>query len=661
MTKVLDRFQPYMVLGSVYLAANILLRCVDFFLLAPLFSVPENLPLFFNCLLNDLIWCGCVFLACIPVYALLNNRFFNASLLVPSVIYGTIFLLQIVLVIYAFFSGKPLDKEILIRPFTEIYTTVNSYGNILVFILAGIALVWVFAWSSVSLARKTGRSLRIVAWSAGAVLLLSVMMISYPRRLYGQNTPDNRFIINRALYFIYEDISYNQNQNRKPETDHLKLKEFVSEFPDWNAPDTLYPYLRYDNTPDVLSPFFSGGKGKPDIVIIICESLGRGISGKNAWSGSYTPFLDSLAEHSLYWGNCVSTAMRSFGILPALLGSLPNGNTGFQFGEMPAHESLVSLLRRNGYATNMFYAGYYEFDNVRAFMERQGIGYMAPMYEEYKASGYNEKFANEWGYADGLMFQKSLEWLALKGTSPRLDIYVTLSAHNDLDIPGKEKYIEAARAISNSLEPESRRNNNLLTGHLASFVYADDALRHFFARYRTLPGYDNTIFIITGDHYIPNFGTASRLSLYHVPLIIWSPLLREARNFESLVSVTDVTPSLWAMLSSEFDMQGPGYVSWITGGLDTAADFRSTKKMLLMQDNRDSREFIYNNYFLTYDSVYTINDKLRLEPAPEGASEIVASRYRLFSSAGRYVYNMNRLMPGTVEMVTESGRRSLQE
>jgi uncharacterized sulfatase len=653
MPKILDRFHPYLILGSVYLTANILLRSIDFFLLAPLFNAPVSFPVFFRCLLNDLIWCGCVFLACLPVFLLLNRRFPKASVIVPSVIFGTLFLLQIVLVVYAFFSGKPLDKEIFMRPFSEIYTTVNSYGNILLFPVAGIVLVWLFSWITTRLARKSSKSLRIIALSFGTILLLSVFMISYPYRLYGRNTQNNRFIINRALYFIYEDIHYNLSQNLKVDPDPVKLKQFAEEYPEWHTADTLFPYMRYDTAPDRLSPFFSLQEEKPDIVIIICESLGRGISGKDAWSGSFTPFLDSLANHSLYWENCVSTAMRSFGILPALLGSLPNGNTGFQFGNMPAHESLVSLLKLNGYATNMFYAGYYEFDNVKTFMGRQGIDYFAPYYEEYKASGFSEEDANEWGYADGLMFRKSLEWLSSEGTSPRLDIYVTLSAHNDLDIPGNEKYVDAARIINSSLDQTSRRNNNLLLGFLSSFVYTDDALRQFFKQYRNLPGYENTIFIITGDHYIPNFGIPSRLSLYHVPLIIWSPLIKEARKFESLVSVTDVTPSLWSMLSAGFDLNKSGYVSWITDGLDTAVNFRSTKKLLLMQDNRDLREFIYSNYFFSYDSVYTITDKLRLEPASSDITEFVSGKYRLFSSVGNYVYNMNRLMPVAIDSIKQ--------
>ena len=40
--------------------------------------------------------------------------------------------------------------------------------------------------------------------------------------------------------------------------------------------------------------------------------------------------------------------------------------------------------------------------------------------------------------------------------------------------------------------------------------------------------YENTIFIITGDHSMPELGLwqISEIERYHVPLIIFSPLLK---------------------------------------------------------------------------------------------------------------------------------------
>lgn len=645
MTKAINHFQPYLVLGFVYLAANIMLRCFDFFLLAPMFNVPMSAPVFFRCILTDLIWCGCVFFVFIPVYYVLRNRFRNTSVIVPSLVFGSLFLIQIILVIYAYLSGKLLDKEIFMRPFSEIYTTIKSYCNILLFSLFGVSIVISFSLLSLLIAKKAGQRTRLLSISSALILLLSLFMISYPYKLYGQNTQNNRFIINRALYFIYEDINYNRKNLQARYADPIILQQFASENSQWQVCDSVFPFLRPDRTPDVLSPFFNLGSKKPNIVFIVVESLGRGITGEKAYSGSFTPFLDSLTVHSLYWENCVTTAQRSFGILPSMIGSLPNGNMGFQFGDMPAHTTIVHLLKENGYKTNMFYTGYYEFDNVKAFMNKQGIDYFAPYYEDYETSGFKEKEANDWGYADELLFEKSLDYLDKQHDQSLFSLYVTLTTHNDLDIPGKEKYIYSAESINRKLPQKQQKRNNSHIDHLASFVYSDNALRRFFTRYKDHPDFNNTIFVITGDHYISNFGIPSRLSLYHVPLLIYSPLLKSSGNFKSLVSILDITPSLWSMLCHNYNFIKPQFVCWLTDGLDTAKNFRSCKKVLLMQDNRDIKEFIYDNYFFSYDSVYKITDNLRLEPASHNACALVSEKYNLFNTIESYVYNKNRLMP----------------
>ena len=87
-----------------------------------------------------------------------------------------------------------------------------------------------------------------------------------------------------------------------------------------------YPFLHQETTPDVLGNFFNLGDTPPNIVLIIVESLGRAYSGQGAYLGSFTPFLDSLMQKSLYWENCLSTSGRTFQVLPATLASLPFGD-----------------------------------------------------------------------------------------------------------------------------------------------------------------------------------------------------------------------------------------------------------------------------------------------------------------------------------------------
>ena len=617
MLKALDRFQPYLILGFVYLALNILLRCIDFFLLAHIFNVSTNTVIFLKCILNDVIWCGYVFTIFFPIYYFIHRHFQRASIIICSLLFGIFFLAQIILVIVAYFSGKLLDRELFMRPFTEMYMTIKSYGSILLFLSCAIIVIISLPLLTIVISKNAGQRLNRLFLSSAIILSMSVFLIFYPYKLYGRNTQINRFIINKSLYFIYADYNYVRKDLKIKEYDTRILPRFALEYPLWQNCDSLMPFLRRDNTPDVLSPFFTLSPEKPDIVYIVVESLGRGISGENAYSGSFTPFLDSLANHSLYWENCITTTQRSFGILPSLLGSLPNGDTGFQFGDMPAHTSIIRLLKDNGYKTNMFYSGYYEFDNVSGFMNMQGNDYFAPYYDECKASHYKEKNANEWGYADEILFDKSLNYLDKQHDKNYFSLYVTISTHNDLEIPGKEKYISAAKSINKKLPPEQQENNKSHIEYLASFVYVDDALRQFFNHYKDRPDYKNTIFVITGDHYIINFGIPDRLSLYNVPLLIYSPSLKTSQRFKSLVSVLDVTPSIWSLLCNNYNIAKPQFVAWVSDGLDTTQSFSCRKKVLLMQENRDNNEFVYNNYFYSYGSIYEITDNLRLTPAPQ--------------------------------------------
>ncbi len=327
------------------------------------------------------------------LYSFRYITFFTAIFSVPLLLFAPysleyFFLVQIILVIVAYFSGKLLDRELFMRPFTEMYMTIKSYGSILLFISCAITVIISLPLITIVISKNTGERLSHLFLTSAVILCLSVFLIFYPYKLYGRNTQINRFIINKALYFIYADFNYLKKDLKTKDYDTRILKDFASEYPQWQQCDSLMPFLRRDNTPDVLSPFFTLNREKPDIVYIVVESLGRGISGENAWSGSFTPFLDSLANHCLYWENCITTTQRSFGILPSLLGSLPNGEKGFQFGEMPAHSSIIRLLKDNGYKTNMFYAGYYEFDNVSGFMKMQGNDYFAPYYDECKASAF---------------------------------------------------------------------------------------------------------------------------------------------------------------------------------------------------------------------------------------------------------------------------------
>ncbi|MDF1516911.1 MAG: sulfatase-like hydrolase/transferase, partial [Lutibacter sp.] len=138
-----------------------------------------------------------------------------------------------------------------------------------------------------------------------------------------------------------------------------------------------YPLLKpFQDSKDVLSPFFDIQAEKPNIVIIIVEGLGGEFVGKNTYRG-FTPFLDSLITKSLYWENFVSNAGRTFGVLPSLLGSLPYGEKGFlELNPLPSHFSLISVLKANDYTTSFYSGDNSSFDRKINFLEYNEIDHI---------------------------------------------------------------------------------------------------------------------------------------------------------------------------------------------------------------------------------------------------------------------------------------------
>ena len=93
---------------------------------------------------------------------------------------------------------------------------------------------------------------------------------------------------------------------------------------DHTFPDEKFPMEFIDNTKDNLSQYFNESEAKPNIVLLIVESLGNEWMGtNNMMAEPIMPFLDSLSKESLYWRNCMSTTLRSFGAVPSLTGSFP--------------------------------------------------------------------------------------------------------------------------------------------------------------------------------------------------------------------------------------------------------------------------------------------------------------------------------------------------
>lgn len=380
------------------------------------------------------------------------------------------------------------------------------------------------------------------------------------------------------------------------------------------ALDPNYPFLHIDTTPDTLGPYFkptTTGK-PPNLVVIVVEGLGRSFSGPDAPLGSFTPFLDTLAMRSLYFDNFMANQGRTFGVLPALLGSLPVAEEGFTAlgPKMPAHAGLFNVLSRQGYRS-VFYSGTdSDFDNERGYLQLQDVDDIVDL--RNFGQGYQRNPFSDWGYPDHELVSRVLADRD-RLRPPFVLGMQTISMHTSYRFPGQAQYKARVEQRLQALGiPEWRRSAYREHADIYSAIlYTDDQLRRYFTDVATAPWYANTIFLITGDHRLAELPQDTHIERYHVPLIIASPLLRQPARIGAVSSHADITPALLALLSHTYGLQRPAKVTWTGSGLDMAAGFRSQHEFALKQTKTSVPDFVSGRWFLHDGHLFELEDGIR--------------------------------------------------
>jgi uncharacterized sulfatase len=454
----------------------------------------------------------------------------------------------------------------------------------------------------------------------------------------------SRFLSEEAFdYFMYKDEYYFDFFLRDTNDDLLVKKDFA---------ENGYPFLHTAKYPDMLSPFFDSLSSPPDIVFILVESLGKAYSGEDAYLGSFTPFLDSLELQSLVWTNAISSTGRTFGIQPGLFGGLPFGEKGFLelYDNFPTHHSLLSVLKENGYQTRYFIGADKSFDHVGDFLVYNQVDQIVD------AAQFDPKYAStpstngfSWGYADKELFRNALEKLPATKSGPELRVFQTQTSHDPYIVPEPELYKEKLR---NHLKNYLNKTDAEVADYLAyeniymTLLYADDAIREFFKEYQKRPEFENTIFIITGDHRLPEVPMSSRLDRFHVPLLIYSPKINRPTYFKSMVSHFEVTPTILSLLEKESGIRLPEKVIWQGQVLDTASTFQSRIAMPLMRNKNQLVEYVDGDLMISDGQLFQISDGLNIDPIENTPMRNkLTGEFEEFKNKNNYIVQTRKLMP----------------
>ncbi|MBS1741701.1 MAG: sulfatase-like hydrolase/transferase [Bacteroidetes bacterium] len=275
---------------------------------------------------------------------------------------------------------------------------------------------------------------------------------------------------------------------------------------------------------------------KLNVVLISVESLSASFMNHFGGTKNITPFLDSIAQHSLFFTQAYATGTRTVRGLEALSLSIPP-SPGESIVKRKNNEQLFSLgsvFNDKGYITQFFYGGYSYFDNMQYFFSNNGY----EVIDRNSISPADVHYSNIWGVADEDLFALTIQKLDenYKNERPFFAHVMTVSNHRPFTYP--EGRIDI---------PSSSQSRE------GGVKYTDYAIGKFIKDAASKPWFANTVFVIVADHCAQSAGkTDLPVTGYHIPLIMYSPSIIPSRMFNGLLSQIDVAPTILGLLNFSY-------------------------------------------------------------------------------------------------------------
>jgi len=346
-------------------------------------------------------------------------------------------------------------------------------------------------------------------------------------------------------------------------------------------------YLRQAPVDVPNEELFGIAKNK-NVFLISLESLQSFALDARINGEEVTPFLNSLIKDSLYFENFYhqtgqgKTSDAEF-IIDNSLYPLPSGAVYFTHAQN-TYAATPASLKKEGYYSAVFHA------NDKSFWNRdlmyQNLGY--DRFFSLPDYTVTEENTVGWGLKDIEFFEQSVELLK-QVPQPFYSKFITLTNHHPFVLDEEDMLI-----------PPAETNSQTVNKYFPTVRYMDEALSRFFDKVKEAGMYENSIFVLYGDHYgiSSNHHKAmatflgkeeitpfDQVQLQRVPLIIHIPGV-EGKTISTVGGQVDVKPTLHHLLGLEAQH-----------GIEFGQD--------LLSPNKEDFAVLRDGSFITKDAVFT--------------------------------------------------------
>lgn len=321
---------------------------------------------------------------------------------------------------------------------------------------------------------------------------------------------------------------------------------------------------------------------RPNVVFILVESLSAGFLKEFGNKENITPFMDSLAQQSLFFTNLYATGTRTVRGMEAVTLCVPP-TPGQSIVKRPDNADLYTVsnvFRSRNYDCNFFYGGDGYFDNMNAYFGGNGFtiydrGRGSVLSDEIKTTRHNiddseVTFENAWGICDEDIFNKMIKIADEKNAQgkPFFNFVMTTSNHRPYTYP------------SGKIDIPSGKNRQ------GAVKYTDFALRGLFKKASHKPWFKNTVFVIIADHCASSAGKDEiDVKNYHIPAFVINLPDTKNTKIHKQCSQIDLFPTLFGRLHWSYRSDFFG-LDVMNNRFEPRALFGTYRKLALMKNDR---------------------------------------------------------------------------
>jgi phosphoglycerol transferase MdoB-like AlkP superfamily enzyme len=324
---------------------------------------------------------------------------------------------------------------------------------------------------------------------------------------------------------------------------------------------------------------------KPNVILILWESLTAKVVGSLGGEPTVTPNLNRLSKEGILFTNFYANGDRTDKGIPAILsGYYPQPVKRIM--RMPNKTRSLPMLPKKmidlGYRTSFYYGGDLNFGNMNTYLRNAGITDFVDG-NDFDKKDWNSK----WGAYDDVFMKRFAKDLSKKQEEPFFNIALTLTSHEPYEIKGAYVF------------GKDNEDNKFRSAH----HYTDQVIGDFMEFAKKQDWYKNTLIVIMADHghsSPKHEGPYFSPKKFRIPMLwLGGAINQEIKEINTISSQVDFSYTLLGLLKAD------------------NKDFVFSKNMFNTSDNQYAH-YTFNKGFgtLTKDGIF-IYDYVSKKPILE--------------------------------------------